>query len=363
MSRKDSFWHDLFIVGKLLYRIKNVCGINSKIKTMLKTIFQGYLAFDNVSSFHKLKQMYDHKAGTLYKGEILFSSDIIFIEEKNMVEIPRTVTTTTDKFWQKTVELLKYAGQFAVAGRIGAWVVENGIAVHEVNIEPAGEKTVVLRYKNGVKEVKSADYEAAVLSFECTLSEFDRHADAYSRKAFCLKHLGRFEEAEENYKKSLSIDNFHPQASFGLGIMLQDLGRLGEAVRYYDIAIPRSLPVQPIYWEAKREKAKSLIELGEKQKAITEYKHLTTKIFKETDPNYEKRGEDAINYTLLLHETSDFSTSISVLDRVIDTKNADLPQEILANIFYLRGTARMNLNLKGYKADIEKAETLGYMVS
>ncbi len=330
---------------------------------MLKTIFQGYLAFDNLSSFHKLRQMYDHKAETLYKGEILFPSDAIFNEEKKVVEIPRVVTTTTDKFWQKSVELLKYAGQFAVAGRIGAWVVENGIAVREVNIEPAGEKSVVIRYKSGVKEVKSADYEAAILSFECTLSEFEHHADAYSRKAFCLKHLGRFDEAEENYKKSLTIDDYHPQASFGLGIMLQDQGRLQEAVAYYDIAIPRSLPVQPIYWEAKREKAKSLIELGDKQKAITEYKHLTTKIFKDNDPNYEKRGEDAIIYTTLLHEISDYSSSIPVLDRLLDSKSIDLQQETLANIYFLRGTARRNLNLKGYKVDIEKASSLGYLIS
>lgn len=330
---------------------------------MLKTIFQGYLAFDNLSSFHKLRQMYDHKAETLYKGEILFPSETIFIEEKKMVEIPRVVTTTTDKFWQKTVELLKYAGQFAVAGRIGAWVVENGIAVHEIIVEPAGEKSVVLRYKKGVNEVKAADYEAAILSFECTLAEFERHADAYSRKAFCLKHLGKYAEAEENYKKSLTIDNYHPQASFGLGIMLQDQGRLQEAVSYYDMAIPRSLPVQPIYWEAKREKAKSLIELGNKQKAIIEYKHLTTKVFKESDPNFEKRGEDAITYTNLLHEVSDFSSSIPVLDRLIDSKNADMQQETLANIYYLRGTARMNLNMRGYKADIEKASSLGYLIS
>lgn len=330
---------------------------------MLKTIFQGRLAFDNAASFDKLKKMYLHQTETLYKGEILYRFTDVSDEENLVVEIPRSVNTTTDKYWQKTIQILKYSAQFAVAGRIGAWVVENGAAKKEVKIEPTGDKTVVMSYREGIRMMKDEDYENAVLCFDTALAEFPDHADALSRKAFCLKNLGKYEEAEEYYIKSIKADQYHPEASFGLAIMLHDLGRQEEAVKYYDISLPRALAVQPIYWETRREKAKALIEMGQREKAMAEYKLLCRKEFNSTDSNYEKRGEDVIIYTKLLIEKGEFNVSVELLDGILESNFKDLPTQTVAELFYLRSVSKLNANKKGYKQDLETAGKMGFVTN
>lgn len=330
---------------------------------MLKTIFQGRLAFDNVASFDKLKKMYLHQTDTLYKGEILYRFEDVFEEENLVLEIPRSVNTTTDKYWQKTIQILKYSAQFAVAGRIGAWVVENGVAKKEFKIEPSGDKTVVMSYKEGIQLTKDEDYENAILYFDIALTEFPDHADALSRKAFCMKNMGKYEEAEVLYLKSIRLDEYHPESSFGLAIMLHDLGRLEEAVKYYDMTLPRALAVQPIYWEARREKAKALIEIGLEEKAMAEYKLLCRKDFNTADSNYEKRGEDVLIYTKLLIEKSEFKVSVELLDRILESNFKDLPTQIVAELFYLRSVAKMNANKKGYKQDLETAGKMGFVTN
>ena len=327
---------------------------------MLKTIFQGRLAFDNATSFDKLKKMYLHQTESLYKGEILFLFEDVFNEEKLVLEIPRTVLTTTDKYWQKTTQILKYSAQFAVAGRIGAWVVENGVARKQMKIEPSGDKTIVMNYKEGIQLMKEEDYENAILSFDIVLKAFSEHADALSRKAFCLKNLGRYEEAEKLYLKSIGVDEYHPQSSFGLAIMLHDLGKLEQAIKYYDLTIPRALAVQPVYWETRREKAKAFIEMGKEEKAMPEYKLLCRKDFAKTDSNYEKRGEDVLIYTKMLIEREEYKVSVELLDRILESNFKDLPKQTVAELFYLRSIAKMNANKKGYKQDLEMAEKMGF---
>jgi tetratricopeptide (TPR) repeat protein len=328
---------------------------------MLKTIFQGKLCFESQASFEKLKRMFEHRAETLYKGEILFATEDIFKEEILCLEIPRTVNSTTDKFWQKTVQLVNYAAQFAVAGRITAWVVENGFAKQKISIRPSGDKSVIKHYQHGVELSKSGKYEEAILAFDSSLSEFSANADALSRKAFCLKNIEAFDEAEAFYNQSIEMDAYHPEASFGLAIMLHDLNRLEEALNYYEKTIPRALAVQGIYWEARREKARVLQDLSKGDLAMAEYRLLTKKQFPSEDPNFEKRGEDAIAYTKLLLEKEESEQACDVLDGILEGNLQGLSDNNLAELYYLRSQSRLLSNKKGHKQDLETAEKFGFI--
>ncbi len=327
---------------------------------MLKTIFQGKLSFESQTSFEKLKRMFLHRAETLYKGEILFASEDIFKEELLCLEIPRTVNATSDKFWQKTVQLINYAAQFAVAGRITAWVVENGIAKQKVSIKPSGDKSVIINYKQGVELSKLGKYEEAIMAFDLSLEEFPNNADALSRKAFCLKNLEAFERAEDFYNQSIEMDPYHPEASFGLAIMLHDLKRLEEALVNYEKTIPRALAVQGIYWEARREKARVLQDLSKNDLAMAEYRLLTKKQFPNQDPNFEKRGEDAIAYSKLLLEKEESDQACEALDFLLEGALKGLTDANLAELYYLRSQARLLSNKKGHKQDLETAEKFGF---
>jgi len=92
-----------------------------------KTIIQGRLDFGKQRAYDKALKMYRHRLENYYKSDILFKEEEeLFNSEDLSLVVERNVAQTTHKYWKNTIDVLTYLAQFAVAGKICAWMLEEG---------------------------------------------------------------------------------------------------------------------------------------------------------------------------------------------------------------------------------------------
>ena len=105
-----------------------------------KAIIQGRLEFGSEKSYDKVLKMYEYRTETYYKNTLVFKAEEIFIPEERALAVPRTVLQVTKKNFRNTASLLEYCAQFAVAGSIRAWQLDEGKILHYAIIEPEGDR-------------------------------------------------------------------------------------------------------------------------------------------------------------------------------------------------------------------------------
>ena len=103
-------------------------SLNSEIYILmyLKTIIQGRLEFGTEKSYEKVTKMFLQRVETYYKTDVLFKYEDIFKDEELCLEIPRFVGQVSEKAFRTTTNLLKYCVQFAIAGSVRAWLINEG---------------------------------------------------------------------------------------------------------------------------------------------------------------------------------------------------------------------------------------------
>jgi protein O-mannosyl-transferase len=90
---------------------------------------------------------------------------------------------------------------------------------------------------------------------------------AYNNLGFDLWKKGKFQEAKENYRKSLAINPQYPDALNNMGFALAGEKQYAEAIPYYEAAL-RVAPKQP---EVRNNLGNALSELGKLNEAIEQY--------------------------------------------------------------------------------------------
>ncbi|MFK7978371.1 MAG: hypothetical protein AB8G86_00190, partial [Saprospiraceae bacterium] len=126
--------------------------------------------------------MYERRIENYYKNDVLFSEEDLFIEEKACVNLPRVVVHSSNKKWKGTVNLLEYLAQFAVAGQMSGWAIENGKIKEHVIIEPHSDKMAVKAFRKGRQLVQEEGKEKEAMdALNTAISKYERHAQAYER--------------------------------------------------------------------------------------------------------------------------------------------------------------------------------------
>jgi type III secretory pathway component EscU len=74
---------------------------------------------------------------------VLFKAEQIFVPEELAINVPQQTLMSTEKHWRNTTSLLKEVAQYALAGNVGAWWVQNGQVLAECQIEPNSDKVAV----------------------------------------------------------------------------------------------------------------------------------------------------------------------------------------------------------------------------
>ncbi|HUW25303.1 MAG TPA: tetratricopeptide repeat protein [Gallionella sp.] len=112
----------------------------------------------------------------------------------------------------------------------------------------------------GVCQHQTGKLEAALHTFECTISIEPRHLHARSAKAAVLSDLGQHREALHVYRKALHLaaPDQQPQLLVNMGVVMEQLGDERDALERYDQALGR----HPGFTGALLNRGVLLIKLG-----------------------------------------------------------------------------------------------------
>lgn len=290
-----------------------------------KTIISGRLEFGSVKTFEKVIKMYQQRVENFYRtAEILIKSEEIFNEESHSLDIPRLITQASEKGLQNTLDLLDYIAQFAIAGDIRAWMTDNGKVLKHGFIEPNSDKAAVQAYLQGREliEEKGKEKEAkAILS--AAIEKYERHALAYERRGYVNFLLKNYNDAMYDFSKSIDLNPNNPDPYLGRAMVKMMQDDLVGAIVDLDNAIKRSIPLQPIYWKARRIKGECHLRLEDAAAAINELKLCTARNFNRDDSNYKWRQNAWFNYGKALAAAGKHNDAVQAFDQALKIEDAE----------------------------------------
>ena len=324
-----------------------------------KTIISGKLEFGTPRSYEKVLKMFEHRLENYYKSDIALKGEEIFVEESISLNVPRFITQTTEKTWRNTLNLLEYIAQFAIAGDLSAWMIENGKILNHKVIEPTGDKVAVQAYLHGRELIKESGKESeAKAALSKAIDKFERHALAYERRGYVNAQLGNVEDALYDYSKSIDINPKKADPYLGRAYLRIHQKDYKAAIADLEKGIKSSIPLQPIYWKCRRLKADCHLKLEDYKGAIFEMKLFTKRNFTEDNPNVRWRKKVFFNYGKALTEVEDYTDAVSAFDNALaiqEGKGNINNAEILVN----RGLALKKAGQAGFVKDWKEAANQG----
>ncbi len=326
----------------------------------IKSIIQGRLEFGNEKSYSLVHKMYIYRTENYYKNDILFKEDEIFFEDGYYMDLKRFVGQVTQKSFKNTMNLLGYCAQFAVSGCIDGWLTDTGTVLAHSHVEPSSDKAVVQYYLKGKNLVKSAgEHEKAIAALTKAIAKYDRHAQAYERRAKVNFILKKYHDALRDYNKSLGIDDTNPAAYYGRAKVHVINEDFESAIFDLDMTTKKSIALQSIYWKARRLKSDCHIRLKQYKEAAFDLKLLFNRNFEKDDPNYNWISYIAFQYGKVLLELDENEEAIKVFDASLNevSKMDNIPEN---EKYFYRGIAKKKAGKNGSIKDIKMAKELGF---
>lgn len=251
----------------------------------LKLVFRGRLDFGNQRTYDLVVKHWQTRLENYFRTEVLFKAEQIFVPEELAINVPQQTLMSTEKHWRNTTSLLKEVAQYALAGNVGAWWVQNGQVLAECQIEPNSDKVAVSEYLRGRELVQQGGMEEASIALSNAIEKYERHAAAFERRGYVNYKLKNFNDAHYDFSKSISINPVAPEPFYGRGKIHMIKNEWEAAAADFDQAIKKSLAVQPMHWLARLRKGDSLYHAKRYAEAIPELKFFLQRKFQETDPN------------------------------------------------------------------------------
>ena len=323
-----------------------------------KSIFKGRLEFGSSRSYDKVLKMFQHRVENYYKSDILLNEEEIFDESSTSLNVPRFITQGSEKSWKNTVSLLEYIAQFAVAGHFGAWMTNEGKILHHGIVEPRSDRAAVQAYLRGRELLKQEGKEnEALAALDQAIAKYERHGQAYERRGHINYKLRNFEDALYDFNKSIDLSPGNPDAYLGRANTKLALDDPKGALADFDMAIKSSIPLQPIYWMARRLKANVHLNQGDYKGALLELRLFSNRKFKPDNPNYAWRRTVYYKYGVALYETESYAEACEAFDKALAIEDGH--EIALDKLWLYRGLAAQKAKKKAYKKDWEKAAELG----
>ena len=323
-----------------------------------KSIFKGRLEFGSTKSYDKVLKMFQHRVENYYKSDILLKEEEIFDESSTSLNVPRYITQGSEKSWKNTLSLLEYIAQFAVAGEFGAWMTNEGKIMHHGTVEPRSDRVAVQAYLRGRELLEEEGKESEALdALNQAIAQYQRHPHAYERRGHVNFVLRNYKDALYDFDKSISLAPNNSAAYLGRAKTKHILEDFEGAILDFEKAIKTSIPLQPIYWKARRLKGFLHLKRGEQQKALTEFKLYSRRAFRKDDSNYYWSRLVYAKYAMLLLELENYRDALATFDKALAVEGY---YEISEDKLWLyRGYTAQKLKKKGFRKDWEKAATLG----
>ncbi len=326
---------------------------------LYKTIIQGRLEFGSPKTYNTVLVQFQNRAENHHKNELVLNEEALFNEEELAIIVKRYVGQSSEKWLKNTASLLSYCAQFAVAGSLKIWMTNEGKVLHYFPIEPNSEKIVVQSYRKGKSLVKQkGKHEEALEALSKAIEKYDRHAQAYERRAKVNYILKKYHDAERDYNKSLAIDDTNAHAFFGRAKVHKINEKLEDSIADFEMALKTSVALQAIYWKSRRHKGMIHFQMRQLEKAAFDLKLFSNRNFAKDDPNYTWKRTVLFNYGKILIEQEDYKSAVQVLDKAINfTDNQVEVSE--AEIYRYRGIANTKIKKSEAKKDFKMAIDLG----
>jgi tetratricopeptide (TPR) repeat protein len=327
--------------------------------TLHKTIVQGRLEFNSQKSYDTVTKLFVQRVENYFKSDVLFKFEELFKEEELCMDIPRFVNPVSEKAFKTTVNLLKFCAQYAIAGSIRAWMIENGEVLQFETIEPAGDKGAIMSFNKGRNLVKQKGREnEAIEALSLAIEKYDRHAQAYERRAKVSYFLKNYHDAARDYKKCIGIDPSIPTAYYGKAKIHIINEEWDLAIKDLDEAIKKSIALQTLHWKARRLKGHCHIQLKEWDKAIFDLKLFTNRAFEEGNPNKAWMRWTCYHYATVLIEKEDYAEALKIIEKALSCP--DLSDGIaIPDLLIMRSQTKQKLGKTGHIKDLKEAAELG----
>jgi len=324
-----------------------------------KTIIQGKIEFGTEKSFEMAKKMYISRAENYYKNDVIFEPEEIFFKDSLSMSIPRFVKQVYDKSFRNTAALLKYVVQFGISGEMNVWLLEEGKILHFDHLEPDSDKVAVQNYIKGKSLVEEkGKEEEAIKALNKAIEKYDKHAQAYERRARVNFILKKEHDALRDYKKSLGLDPDNPYAHFGKAEVHISRKEIEEAIESLGMAIKKSVALQPIHWSSRRLKGKLHSQLKQYKEAEFELKLFCKRKFDESNPNFSWKREGYFEFGKVLLGLEDYAGAVSAFESSLDIEEGNDKIKDSEKLRY-RGIAKQAAGQNGYKKDIKDAADMG----
>lgn len=324
-----------------------------------KTIFSGHFEFGTERSYQQMVDMFEHRSENYYRNAILLNAEEIFDSESQSMHVPRLIApAATSKEWNNTINILKFVADYAIAGSFSAWMVEDGKVVKHHFIEPNSDKVAVQAFLKGRELVQEEGREKeAMKALSRAIEKYERHAKAYERRGFVNQQLRNYDDAVYDYSKSIDINPNAPEPYMGRALV--HIVREDYAAAAADLthAIKGSIPLQPMFWQARRIKGECHLKLGQWEKAEFELKFVTKRHFSEEDPNFKWRKRAFRNYGVALFEQKKFAEALQAFDTALSIETGlEVPQ---SELLLYRGLSLKQLGDSGFEQAWEAAANYG----
>lgn len=326
---------------------------------LYKAIIQGKLEFGTQKTYDKVLKMYIYRTENYHKNNVLFEPDEIFIESDLMINIPRYVTQVYEKSYRNTSALLEYCAQFAVAGALNSWLTDSGKIMHHSLLEPTSEKVAVQQYLKGKSLIREkGKQEEAISAFDAAIAKYDRHAQAYERRAKVNYIMKKYHDAKRDYSKSISLDDTFPYAYYGKAQVHVMEENYPDAIADFDLALKYSVALQNVYWKSRRLKGYCHIQLEQYEKAVFDLKLFTNRSFAEGHYLNDWKRWSYFYLGQAYLELEKYNEALEAFDKSIEMENGfdKIPEAMKLRC---RGIAKQKAGKNGYIADIKKAADLG----
>ncbi len=326
-----------------------------------KSIFKGRLEFGNARSYDKVLKMYQHRVENYYKSDVLLNEEEIFDESSYSLIVPRHITHGSKKSWKNTMSLVEYVAQFAVSGNFGGWMTEEGKILHHGIVEPKSERIAVQAFLKGRQLIETEGKENEALeALNKAIEKYERHAQAYERRGHINFRLNNLEDALYDFSKSIDISNTHPEPYYGRAMVKLAIDKkdLKGAIEDFEHTVKNSIPLQPIYWTARRKKGMCLAELGEFEEAAKDFKFFTNRKFKPDNPNFNWRRSVFFHYGKTLLALGKLEEASAAFEASLNLQegNDNIPD---CDKLYFRAVSLHKAGKRGYRKNFEEAINSG----
>jgi hypothetical protein len=226
-------------------------------------------------------------------------------------------------------------------------------------MEPYSDKSAVQNYIKGRQIIREAGRQKEAIDFfDAAIGKYDRHAQAYERRAKTNFLLKKYSEALRDYTKCLGIDPTIASAYYGRGRVYEINKNYDQAIKDFEQSIKKSIALEPVHWKSRRMKGLCHVQLKEWTAAIFELKLFVNRKFKNDDGNLPWMRNALYNYGRACYEVESYQEALNAF-----TKAESMPDVNdyvdMSELLRLKGLSKQLSGKSGGLKDIKTSSKMG----